>query len=111
MRSRPPGRLSSASGLTIQALAAGLRSKISASQSTVTPSFLMTIGAVKAFEPSLRERPIIVPILPPRQSVLSVGSTKTRYDMTRKSTTPSYHSRKNKVKMGGERYDISPSGN
>jgi hypothetical protein len=28
----------------------------------MTLSFLMTIWAVKAFEPSLRERPIIVPI-------------------------------------------------
>src|SRR4029077_19868988 len=95
LRSRPPGRLSSASRLTIHALAAGLRSKVCASRRTMTPSFLMTIWAVKAFEPSLRERPIIVPILPPRSRSCQSVPSKTRYDMTLTSTTLSYHRREN----------------
>jgi NADP-dependent 3-hydroxy acid dehydrogenase YdfG len=56
------------SRLTIQALAACLRSKVSASRWRMTPPFLMTIWAVKALEPSLRDRPIIVPIGVPASS-------------------------------------------
>src|SRR3984885_5378073 len=109
LRSRPPGPLSSASRLTIQALAAGLRSKVSASRWTMTPSFLMTIWAVNAFEPSFRERPIIVPILPPRQSVVSVGSIKNsvrhdpqKYDFVVPQTGEW-------LKMSRKWYDISPN--
>jgi len=49
--------------MTIQALAAGLRSNVRASRWTMAPPFLMTIWAVKALEPSLRVRPTIVPTL------------------------------------------------
>ena len=47
----------------IQALAAGLRSNVCASRWTMAPPFLMTICAVKALEPSLQVRPMIVPML------------------------------------------------
>jgi hypothetical protein len=61
LRSSPPGLLSSASRFTIQASVARLRSNVSASRWTMAPPFLITTWAVKALEPSLRVRPIIVP--------------------------------------------------
>ena len=48
--------------LTIQALAACLRSKLCVSRCVMTPAFLMTIWAKKAFEPSLRDHSTIDPI-------------------------------------------------
>jgi hypothetical protein len=76
----------------------------------MAPSFLITIWAVKAFEPSLRERPIIVPICR-RQSVVSVGSTKNsvRHDLEEYDFVAPQIAKL--AKTSRKRYDISFNGN
>jgi hypothetical protein len=75
----------------------------------MTPSLLMTIWAIKAFEPSFRGRPIIVPICR-RLSVVLVGSTKNsvRHDPEEYYFVVPWIVKW--VKMSGKRYDISPNG-